>query len=150
MRRHQLLLLAHGADKAERVRAEADQPERREQRQAQPGGQRHAQALACMARGEHQEGQRQPGGDLDPHPGHQHGRRAAGMGARPPRVGAGRERERGGERQQQQHVVVSTADGQHEQHRVQAHEGGRKARRVTLKNCPKTPRFLLRGRWDAS
>jgi hypothetical protein len=145
VRRHQLLLLAHGADKAERVRAEADQPERREQRQAQPGGQRHAQALACLVRSEHQEGQRQPGGDLDPHPRHQRGRRAA-----PTRVGAGRERERGGERQQQQHVVVSAADGQHEQHRVQAHEGGREARRVTLGSYPKTPRFLLRGRWDAS
>jgi hypothetical protein len=43
---HQLLLLADGAEEAERVRAKTDQSEGREQRQAQPGAHRHSQALA--------------------------------------------------------------------------------------------------------
>jgi hypothetical protein len=43
---HQLLLLAHRAGEAERVRAEADQPDHREQDQAQRYGAHHAQALA--------------------------------------------------------------------------------------------------------
>jgi hypothetical protein len=127
VRRHQLLLLAYGADKAQCMGAEADQPDRREQHQAQPRCQHHAQTLACSPWRKHQEGQRQPGGDLDPHPRHQRGRRPP-----PARVGAGGERERGGQRQQQQHVVMSAADGQHEQYRVQAHESGGEASRMSF------------------
>jgi len=125
------LLLADGAEEAERVRPEADQSEGREQRQAQPGAGRHPHALALAvpvpARPEHEERQRQPGGHLDPHPRDQRGRAAAKT-----RVGAGCQHQRGGERQQQERVVVSAANGQLEQHRVQAHEGGGEARRVAL------------------
>ena len=128
--RHQLLLLADRADEAERVRAEADQPEQREQREAQPGGARHAQALAragpvpaVPARPEDQKWQRQPGGRLDRHPRDERG----GADAKS-RVCAGREQQRGAQRQQQQRVVVRAADGQLEQHRVQPHEGGGEAR----------------------
>jgi hypothetical protein len=123
--RHQLLLLTHGTEEAQRVRAEADQPEHREQRQAQPGPGRHAQALTRGGGSQYQERQCQAGGDLDPDPRDQ--RCCAGTEAR---VGARGEQQRGGERQQLEHVVVSAADGQHEQHGVQAHEGGRPARRM--------------------
>ena len=37
MHRDELLLLAHGAEEAERMRAEADQPDGREQRQPDGG-----------------------------------------------------------------------------------------------------------------
>jgi len=124
---NQLLLLADRAGEAERVRAEADQPDRRDQRQAQRGGARNAQALARLAGGYQQERQRQPGGDLDRDPRDQRG----GAGAKA-RAGAGREQQCGGERQQQQRVVVVAADRQLEQHRVQADEGSGEAPRVPL------------------
>jgi len=93
--RHQLLLLAHGAEEAERVQTETDQPNGCEQRQAQPGAGRHAQALAHARRREHQERQDQPSRDLDPYARHQRAR-----GRPEARVGAGCEHQRGGERQQ--------------------------------------------------
>jgi hypothetical protein len=143
--RHQLLLLADRADEAKRVGAKADQPEQREQREAQPGGARHAQALALAgpvpARPEDQEWQRQPGGRLDRHPRDERG----GAGAES-RVRSGREQQRGAQRQQQQRVVVRAADGQLEQHRVQTHEGGGEARRAAFGNDRQTPRFPCRGR----
>lgn len=126
VRGNQLLLLAHRAGEAERVRAEADQPDRRDHRQAQRGGARRAQALAredpVPARSEQQERQRQPGGDLD-RDSHDQRDRARTKA----RGGAGGEQQRGGKRQQQQRVVVIAADGELEQHRVQAHEGGDEA-----------------------
>ena len=122
VRGDQLLLLADRAGEAERVRAETDQPDHSDQRQAQRGSGHHTQALARGGERE-QERQRQPGGDLDRDPVDQRGR--AGAKAR---AGAGGEQQCGGQRQQQQRVVVVAADGQLEQHRVQAHEGGRRAR----------------------
>ncbi len=126
VRGHELLLLADRAGEAEGVRAEADQPDRREHRQAQRGGAQHAQALAreepVSAGPQYQEWQRQAGGELDPDPRDQRGR--AGTKAR---AGTGGEQQRGGERQQQQCVVVVAADREHEQHRVQADEGGGEA-----------------------
>jgi hypothetical protein len=125
--RHQLLLLTDRADEAKRVGAEADQPEQCEQSEAQPGGARHAQALAragpVPARPKDQEWQRQPSGRLDRHPRDERG----GAGAES-RVCTSREQQRGTQRQQQQRVVVCAADGQLEQHRVQPHEGGGEAR----------------------
>jgi hypothetical protein len=130
---HQLLLLADGAEEAECVRAKTDQSEGREQRQAQPSAPRHSQALTRAGRREHEERQCQPGGHLDPYPRDQRRRAAAKA-----RIGAGCEHQRGGERQQQERVVVSAADGQLEQHRVQAHEGGGEAGAVAL--LPGRPR----------
>jgi len=135
VRGHQLLLLADRAGEAERVRAEADQPDHSDQRQAQRGSGHHTQALARLAGGHQQERQRQPGGYLDRDPRDQRGR--AGAKAR---AGAGGEQQRGGERQQQQRVVVVTADRELEQHRVQAHEGGGEARRTpTVKRSAQAP-----------
>jgi hypothetical protein len=143
--RHELLLLADRADEAKRVGAEADQPEECEQREAQPGGARYAQALApagpVPASSEDQEWQCQPGGRLDRHPRDERG----GAGAET-RVCASREQQRGTQRQQQQRVVVCAADGQLEQHRVQPHEGGGEARRVALGNDRQIPRFPCGGR----
>jgi hypothetical protein len=69
------------------------------------------------------------------------------MGARPPRVGAGSEHERGGERQQQKHVVVSAADCQHEQHRVEADEDGGEPWRVAqLPGRPREQRHRAKAR----
>jgi hypothetical protein len=92
---HQLLLLAHGADEAERVRAEADQTNGREHRQAQHGAGGHTYALFPIgpAGPENQKRKRQAGGDLDPNSRDQCGCTGAKARAR-----AGREHERGGER----------------------------------------------------
>jgi len=113
------------------VRAKADQAEDREQREAQAGRARHAQALPRVgpvpARPEHQERQRQPGGDLDPDACDQRSRAGAKAWA-----GPRCEQQRGGQRQQQQRVVVVAADRQLEQHGVQAHEGGGEAPRMAL------------------
>ena len=153
VRGHQLLLLAHCAGEAERVRAEAEQPDHRDQRQTQRDGGHHAQALAgagpVPARPQHQERQREPGGDLDRDPRDQRGRATDRRSTRSPigqqaRVGAGCEQQRGGEREQQQRVVVAAADRELEQHRVQAHEGGGEAPRVAREKCPKSPGLLLR------
>jgi hypothetical protein len=119
------------------MRAEADQRDDREQRKAQDGADRHAQALIGYARGsigastpegvggpararrgEQQERQRQPGGHLDPHARDQCGRATDRRSTRSPigqqtRVGTGCEHQGGGERQQLEHVVVGAADGQH-------------------------------------
>jgi hypothetical protein len=124
---HKLLLLAHGADEAERMGAEADQAKHREQSQAQHSRGRHAQALAGGGGSQYQERQRQPGGDLDPDPRDQRDR--AGAKAR---AGPGGEEQRARQSQQQQRVVVIAADRQLEQHRIQAHEGGGEAGGVAL------------------
>jgi hypothetical protein len=137
---HQLLLLADRAGEAERVRAEADQSDNRDQRQAQRGGCQYAQSLAPLAWRQQQKRQREAGGDLDPDSRDQRG--CAGTKAR---VGAGSEQQRGGEREQQQHVVVGAADRQLEQHRVQAHEGGGEARSTPAVECSaQAPRRLSR------
>jgi hypothetical protein len=137
---HQLLLLADRAGEAERVRAEADQPDHRDQRQAQPRRARHTQARSRVgpvpARPKHEERQRQPGGDLDRDPRDQRGGAGAKAG-----VGSGREHQRAGQRQQQQRVVVIAADCQLEQHRVQAHERGCEARLAAFGKQPRQPRL---------
>lgn len=122
MDRDELLLLADGAEEAERVRSEADQPNRRQREQAQPGARRHRDALAAVLGGEHEERQHDAGRDLDADPRDQH----AGAGAQA-RAGPGGERERSGEQEQDQRVVVRPPDRELEQHRVQAHEGRRPA-----------------------
>jgi hypothetical protein len=122
---HELLLLTDRVQKAQRVAAEADQPHGRERHQAQSCGCRHCQALARAAGAEHEEGQRQPGRYLDPDTGDQRAR-----GGAETRANAGGERQRGGEQQEDQRVVVRTSDGQHEQHRVQPHERDRPTRRA--------------------
>jgi hypothetical protein len=123
--RHELLLFADGAEEAESVRAEADQPQRHEREQAEAGARRHSQPLTPLPRGEHEERQRQTGGDLDRHAGHQRDR-----GGPEARLRSRREREGRGEQEQDQRVVVSTADGQHEQNGVQSDEGRGPAARL--------------------
>jgi hypothetical protein len=115
--RDQLLLLTHRVEEAERVDAEAHQPEQRQGQQAQPGAGNRPQALARTRGAEHQEGQHEPRGDLDADAGHQ--RRRAGAEA------GGRTRgQRQGERQHEHdhRVVVGPPDGEAEQHGVQADE----------------------------
>jgi hypothetical protein len=124
--RHQLLLLTDRAEKAERVRAEADQPQRCQRQQADRGRGGHLEAFARLRRREHEEGQNQTRRDLDADARHQCDRGRAKAGAR-----AGAQRERRGEQQQDQRVVVCAADGQLEQHRVQAHERRGPAARMT-------------------
>jgi len=107
------------------VRAEADQPQRRERHEAQAGGGGHLAPLVRSRWREQEEGQRQAGGDLDRHARHQRD------GGRPKaRFGSGRERQRAREQHDDQRVVVRAAHGQHEQHGVQADEGGGPAARV--------------------
>ena len=130
---HQLLLLANGAEEAERVRAEADQPDRPERNQAERRAGCDRQPLAPAAGAEQQERQQQRRRDLDAHARHQRGR-----GGGRARGGSGTERQRGRQQQQQQGVVVCAGHGQRQQHRVQAHERGREAARVA--QAPRGPR----------
>jgi len=119
---HQLLLLAHRAEEAQRVGAEADHADDGKRHQAQAGAGRHFQAPTRARGGEHEEGQHETGRHLDPDARYQRD----GAGAK---VGAGprRQSQRHGQQQQQQRVVVSAGHGQLEQHRVQAHERDRPA-----------------------
>jgi hypothetical protein len=107
------------------VRAEADQPDGGHRQQAEHGGAGGPRALAPARRREHEEGQREAGGDLDADADGQR----AGAGAKA-RAGARRKRQRGGERHHDQRVVVRAADGEHEQHGVQADERRGPARRL--------------------
>ncbi|MCW3028955.1 MAG: hypothetical protein JWN81_2166 [Solirubrobacterales bacterium] len=103
------------------MRTEADQRQRPQREQAEAGAREHHQALA-PAGAENQERQQQPGRELDADAGHER------AGSRPEAwAGARGEREREGQHEDDQRVVVGTADGQHEQHRVQADERGRPA-----------------------
>jgi hypothetical protein len=104
---HELLLLADRAEEAQCVRAEADQPHRRERRQAQPGARGHRQPLARAPGAEQQEGEQQAGRDLDPDTRDERGSGGAKARARP-----GGECQRAGEHEQDQRVVVRAADGQ--------------------------------------
>ena len=122
--RDELLLLADGAEKPERVRPEPDHADRSDAHQPQHGRERHAPALARAVAAEHEEGQQQPGGELDPDPAGQRercrARPARGRGcARARRAQSQRQRHR----EQQQRVVVRAADRQHQKHGVQAEEG---------------------------
>jgi hypothetical protein len=124
--RHELLLLANSVEEAQRVRAEPDHPDGRERREAheRAAGNRHA---LSRARGrEQQERQHQPRGHLDPDAGDERG-----CGGAEARAGPGGQCQRGGEHHHDQGVVVRAADGEHEQHRVQAHERRCPAPRVT-------------------
>ena len=78
---------------------------------------RQRDALSPGGGGEHQERQHQSRGQLDADARRQrrHGRPWALPGSR-------RQRQRRRQRRQHQRVVVRAADGQHQQHRVQAHE----------------------------
>jgi len=142
--RNHLLLLTHGAEKAECVRAEADHAQQPERHEAQHRGARHRQALARAGRGEYQERQHQPRRDLDADSRRQRDRGGAKAGA-----GSGAEGQRGGERQKDQRVVVGAADCKLEQHRVQADEGGSKELGVTeLAGGPRDQRDRAETRGD--
>ncbi len=105
--------------------AEADQPERPEREQAEPRAHRHAHAFPGSRGGEQDERQQQPRSDLDPDARDQRTCRRAEARAR-----SGGERQRRGEHEDDQRVVVRAADRQLEHHRVQAHERDRHARRA--------------------
>ncbi len=120
--RHQLLLLAHGVQEPEGVGAKADHAEGPERHEAQPRALYYVHALACPGGGEREEGQQDPGGDLHPHARDDRARRGAQAWA-----GPHGQRQRAGEQQEDQRVVVCPAHGQLEQHGVQAHECGRPA-----------------------
>ena len=134
MRRHQLLLLTDGVEKAERVHAETEHPDECQGEQRRARGKSGAHALARAGRSEDQEREHEARRDLDPHPCRQRPRgrawtRVHAPGARTDTgtyagADAGTEKQGGCERQQQQRVVVCPADGQHQEHRVQPNECG--------------------------
>jgi hypothetical protein len=107
------------------VAAEADQREHAEREQAEHRRPEHSRALAPASRREYEERQRQAGRDLDSDADHERARGRAKARAR-----AGAQHERRGERQQHQRVVVRAADGEHEQHRIEADERRRPAARL--------------------
>jgi hypothetical protein len=110
------------------VHAEADHAEQHEREQRGARGERHACALAPPGRREHEEGEHEPGRELDAHAGRERARRRPRIGSHAPGAGAQKQRRR--QREQQQRVVVRPADGEDQQHRVQAHERRRPARRL--------------------
>ena len=122
---HELLLLADGVEEAERVHAEADQPDDRDGQQTAAGAHGDSDPLAFLRRGEHQERQHQRSCDLDRDPRRDRDRRGAQT-----RTGAGAEEQREREREQHERVVVRPAHGQRQQHRVQADERRRPAGRL--------------------
>jgi hypothetical protein len=121
VRRHELLLLADRIQESERVRSEADQRQRTQRQQAQAGARKDRQTIAPRG-AENQEGQQQPRSELDAHS------RDERAGGRPEAwAGSCGERQREGQDEDDQRVVVGAADGQHEQHRVQPDKGRRPA-----------------------
>jgi len=122
---HELLLLADGAEEADGVRAEADQPDHCEREQAERRARQHAHAFARARRRECEERQQQRRGDLHADAGRERHRGAAVVAAERAHAGAQQQRKR--QHEQHQRVVVGAAHGQREQHRVQADERGRPA-----------------------
>jgi hypothetical protein len=126
---NQLLLLPDRAEEAERVQAEAGQAKDRDRQQAGAGAHGDPHTLAPHGGREHEERQQQPRADLDAD-----ARAERGRGSAQPRAGARAQEQRDRQHQQHQSVVVRAAHRQHQQHRVQAHEGRRPAGRA-----PETP-----------
>jgi hypothetical protein len=125
MQGHELLLLADGAEEAERVAAEADQRDGRDHDDPEHGALERAAPILRTRRAEQHERQRQAGRDLHADPGYERcGSRAEAW------RGACREHERGRQREHDQRVVVGAADGEHEQHGIQADECRRPATRL--------------------
>jgi hypothetical protein len=115
--RHQLLLLADRPEEAEGVHAEAEHADQSQRQQAGGRGQEHREPLAPARRGEHQERQHDPGGQLHADPRHE----GRGRGPRT-RPGGGCESQRCAQREQHQSVVVVAPHGQHQQYGVQPDE----------------------------
>jgi hypothetical protein len=126
VRRDELLLLSDRAQEAERVHAETEHADRRDRQQAEYRAERDRAAFAHARRGEHEERQQQPGRDLDADTGRERER-----GGAEARAASRAQRECGGERQQQQRVVVGAADRVDEQHGVETDERGGPGRGVT-------------------
>jgi hypothetical protein len=105
------------------VSSEAGDRDQREQRERTGGAGRQAHARARTGARQHQERQRDAGGDLDAD-----ARDERDGGRASPRPGGRRERERRGDREHDEGVVVSAADGRLEQDGVEAHERRRPAR----------------------
>jgi len=120
----QLLLLAYGAEEPQGVAAEAEERHRGQRAHARQGACRKQGAFAQAGWREQQERQRQAGGELDADARHEGAR-----GGPQARLCAGAQGQRGRQREQDQGVVVGAAEREHEQHRVEPHEGGRPARR---------------------
>jgi hypothetical protein len=120
-----LLLLADCAQEPQRVRAEADQPQDRQRREAERRAAPDPQALSHPLGCEHEKRQHQPRRDLDPDAHYQRAGGGAKARARP-----GGQCQRGGEEEHQQRVVVRATHRQLEQHRIQADECCCAARRV--------------------
>jgi hypothetical protein len=134
VRRDELLLLSDRPEEAERVRPEADHPDRGHREERREPGERDAQPLAPCALPEHQERQHEPGGQLHADPGRERDRgrtRVRGralLAGRAGACGARAQQQRDREREQYQRVVVRAPDREHQQHRVQPDERERERR----------------------
>jgi hypothetical protein len=108
------------------VHAKADHADDHNRHQRNRRADDHLHPLALPTRGNREERQQQPGGDLHADA----DRQRAGAGAQ---TRARRRAQRQGERNRQQHqcVVMRAADRQHQHHRVQPHERRRPRRRLT-------------------
>jgi hypothetical protein len=103
--------------------SEPDDPQRSHRNQARDGCEQHSGALPPAGVAEDQEGQHQPGRQL-----HADARRqgqSGGSWPRGPLGGGGTQQQRQRQEHDQGRVVVGAADGQHQQHGVEAQEGGR-------------------------
>jgi hypothetical protein len=125
----ELLLLANGAEEAERVAAEADQADRAEHEEPERGALERPPSFARARRAEQHERQRQAGGHL--HADARHERRGSRTKTW---LRAGRERQCARQREQDQRVVVRAAHGEHEQHGIEPDE-----RRCPAGRLPQAP-----------
>jgi hypothetical protein len=108
------------------VHPEADQTHHQQRQQAQEGGPRRLPTLPPPRGGEDQKRQQQARRQLHPHT-----RRQGTRARAKPRVGLRRQGQGPGHRQQHQGVVVGPSHRQHQQHRVEPHEGRRPPRGAT-------------------
>ena len=142
----QLLLLAQCTKEAEGMRPEADNRHDREQQERAKRARRYVRSLAPTRGGKYDEREYEPGRGLHADPDdEQGGCRPEVSGVHrngdPPRARGGhggfssRERQRSGQDEQHERVVVRAADGKLQKHRIQADEHGRHLGRVSHLAC---------------
>jgi hypothetical protein len=131
----QLLLLTQCAQEAEGMRPKADNCHDREQQERRQRARSHTPPLPPRPRGKHHEREHEPGGGLHADPDdEQSGCRPEVRGVHrngaPPRARGGhagfasRERQRPGQDEQHERIVVRATDGKLQKHGIQADEHG--------------------------
>jgi len=142
----QLLLLAQGAQEAEGMGPKADNRHDCEQQERTKRARRHVRSLPPSRGGKHHERKYEAGGGLHADPDDKQGgccpevcrvrRNGDAPRARGGHAGfASRERQRSGQDEQHERVVVRATDGKLQKHGIQADEHGRHLGRASHHAC---------------